>query len=230
MKYSSTTPYPNIDNCWKRIGVWGSEKPRCPVLEEVIHCRNCEVFSSAGRSLLERDLSIDYRHEWTGIMASEKEEELVGAVSVVIFRIEDEWLGLSTKVLSEIIDPTHLQSHTVPHRKNPVLKGLVNIRGEIQLHVSLKELLGIEKSKKEKKNRNVYRRMIVLESDSGHWVFSIDEILGIYRVHPRTFKNVPVTVAKSKSTYTKGIFKWDDKYVALLDDDLLIFSLTRSVQ
>ena len=35
----------NIENCWKRIGVWGQEERfHCPVLKEMIHCRNCNVF------------------------------------------------------------------------------------------------------------------------------------------------------------------------------------------
>jgi len=221
-----------VQNCWKHIGVWGSETPRCSRLSEVIHCRNCEIFTRSGRNLLERDLPEKYKQEWTEVMAAKKEDdELFNTISVVIFRIEEEWLAIRTQVLAEVIDPAVLRSHTLPHRKNPVLTGIINIRGEIQLCVSLKEQLGIENNNRKKKENKKYRRMIVIKSPEGDkWVFPVDDIHGILRVNPGKFENVPVTVVKSTSTFTKGIFKWEDKHVAFLDDDLLFFSLTRSVQ
>ena len=51
--------------CWGSIGVWGDDRPRCSVLEAVLHCRNCEIFENAGRELLDRDLPEAYGVEWT---------------------------------------------------------------------------------------------------------------------------------------------------------------------
>lgn len=225
-----------VSECWQRIGVWSKEKS-CPKLKEVIHCRNCDVFIQAGRRLLDGDLPQAYRDEWAQIMASEKKDELFQTVSLVLFRLESEWLALKTQVLSEVIDPQNLKSHTLPHRKNRILKGVINVRGEIQLCVSLRELLGIAGStghasafSTKKTDHLPYQRMMVINSDDGKWVFPVSEIIGVYRIHSSTFQNVPVTVAKAQSTFTKGIFKWEDHYVAFLDDELLIYSLTRSVQ
>ncbi len=233
---------PMTADCWKRIGVWGNEEPRCPELGRVIHCRNCEVFTRAGRNLLERNLPEGYMSEWTDVMAAQKEEALPGTVSVVIFRIDEEWMAIRTQVFAEIIDPEKLHSHSLPHRKNPVLTGVVNVHGEIQMCVSLKELLGIECNTADSQNlsvprektgiedRQTHKRMMVMTSDRGQWVFSVNEIYGIHRVHPNTFQNVPVTVAKAQSTFTKAIFKWGERLVAFLDDELLIYSLVRNVQ
>ncbi|MCP4104334.1 MAG: chemotaxis protein CheW [Desulfobacteraceae bacterium] len=225
-------------NCWKQIGVWSTEKPSCPKLPDVIHCYNCDVFIQAGRNLLERELPEAYKNEWTDVMAAEKEVELFSTVSVVIFRIEEEWLAIRTQVFAEVIDPERLHSHTLPHRNNPVLIGIINIRGEINLCVSLKELLGIERRPgmyapepdRKKNSRKVSNRMIVIDNNGEKWVFPVNGIHGIHRVHPSKFQNVPVTVVKAQSTFTKGIFKWEKKHVAFLDDDLLFFSLSRSVQ
>ncbi len=220
----------NIAECWQRIGVWSAEKS-CPTLQAVIHCRNCEVFIQSGRRLLDQELPQTYRNEWAGIMASEKEEdELFQTVSLVLFRVEAEWLALRTQILSEVIDPQPLKRHSLPHRKNRILTGIINVRGEIQLCVSFKDLLGIEQASGKETGQAPYQRMMVINSDDGKWVFPVSEIIGIYRIHPATFQNVPVTVAKAQSTFTKGIFKWDGRYVAFLDDELLIYSLTRSVQ
>ena len=227
------------DLCWKTIGVWGREQPRCPILREVIHCRNCEVFVRNGRALLDRKIPDAYRREWTEIMASEKAADRLSSLSLVIFRLEDEWLALRSRIFSEIIAPEGHRLHSIPHRKNRILTGIINVRGEIQLCVSLRELLGIDgssgrpaglKNGASDERVKTYRRMMVIDSEDGKWVFPVDQILGIYRVNPGSFQNVPVTVAKAQSTYTKGIFKWEAHYVAHLDDELLVYSLTRSVQ
>ncbi len=220
---------PPAENCWKRIGVWGRETPPCPELKKVIHCRNCCVFTQAGRDFLERDLPEDYIREWTRIMATEKEDAMPGAVSVVIFSIETELIALRTLVSAEILIAGGLKRHKLPHRKNPVLLGLINVRGEIQLCVSLKRLLEIDNGGgKERKGRERY--MIVARKDAEKWVFPADDVLGVFRIHPNQFENVPATVAKAQSTYTQSIFKWEDRHVAFLDDELVFFSLKRSVE
>lgn len=216
-------------NCWKRIGVWGQDTPRCPELKRVIHCRNCEIFTQTGRNLLERALPQEYKDEWTQVLLEKKEEEFLGTLSVVIFRIQGEWLALPAQIFAEIIHPGPV--HAVPHRKAQVLLGVINVHGEIQLCVSLQRLLGLEEEGSGKEDDpERYERMMVVNKEGEQWVFPVDEIHGIHHVRPELFQNVPVTVAKAKSTFTKGIFKWDDNYVAFLDDELLLYTLARSVQ
>jgi len=220
------------ERCWKRIGVWAKEGPRCPELERVIHCRNCEVFTQAGRNLLERDLPEEYKGEWGQILLEKKKEEPTGTFPVVTFRIENEWLALPARWFAEIIETVPI--HTVPHRKRPVLKGVVNVHGEIQLCVSLAHLIGLEEEEPGRQEPagavRRHERMMVVSKDGEAWVFPVKEIHGIHHIHPGLFQNVPATVAKSKSSFTKRIFNWDTRHVALLDDELLFYSLKRSVQ
>ena len=217
------------DRCWKRIGVWGREEPRCPKLDQVIHCRNCEVFTQAGRNLLERALPEEYKEEWGSILVKKKGEETAGAIAVVVFRVELEWMALSARLFAEIID--NINIHSLPHRKTPVLLGVVNVHGEIQLCVSLKHLMGLESDTREIETpEKLTRRLMVVGKNDEQWVFPVNEIHGIYHFHPELLQNVPVTIAKCKSTFTKGIFKWEEKHVALLDDELLFYNLKRSLQ
>jgi chemotaxis-related protein WspD len=216
-------------NCWKTTGVWGQEKPRCPKLTQVIHCRNCEVFTQAGRNLLERDLPTESMQEWTRVLAARKEEESIGTLAVVIFRLAREWLALPAAIFAEVIPlaPTH----TIPQRRNPVLLGIVNVHGEIQLCVSLQALLGIETDPDQTQNhRRIYQRLMVINREAERWVFPVDEIHGIHRIHPHQLHNTPVTVSKSELAFTKGLFLWKDKYVAFLDDEILLYKLNRSMQ
>ena len=218
-------------NCWKRMGVWGREPQRCPRLAEVMHCRNCDVYTRAGRRLLERDLPEGYTSEWADVMAAQKEDDPTGAATVVIFRIAGEWLALPAGVLAEVIDPG--PPHSIPGRQSPVLMGLINVHGEIHLCVSLLDLLGlVPRSAGEagEGDQNNYRRMVVLDKEGDRWVFPVDEIHGVNRISHDAFQNVPATVSKGDSTLTKGIFEWKERSVALLDDDLLLSRLIRSVQ
>jgi len=209
--------------------VWGKEEPRCPELDRVIHCRNCEVFTRAGRNLLERDLPDEYKDQWGQVLLEKKEEEPFGTFPVVTFRVETEWLALPARFFAEIIETVHI--HTIPHRKKKILKGVVNVHGEIHLCVSLAHLIGLEEEDPgtEEIGRR-HERMLVVSKDGEVWVFPVKEIHGIHHIHPGVFQNVPVTLAKSKASFTKGIFNWDNNHVALLDHELLFYSLKRSIQ
>jgi chemotaxis-related protein WspD len=215
--------------CWKTIGVWGSEEPRCPRLEEVIHCRNCDQFTQAGRNLLERELPEEYQSEWGEIFAVKKIDAPVGTIALVIFRIEDEWLSLPAKLFAEIVDLRPV--HTLPHKRNSVLLGLINIHGEIQICVSLKDLIGLEsKEENEPTEKKEQAFMMMVIKNDERWVFPVNEISEIYHIHPDILQNVPVSVSKSKSAFSKGIFKWKNRNVAFLDDELLFYTLRRNIQ
>ena len=63
------------------------------------------------------------------------------AVSVLIFRLGEEWLAFRTQAIAEVTTPRPV--HRVPHRSNQVFVGLVNLQGQVQLCVSLHGLLGV---------------------------------------------------------------------------------------
>lgn len=226
-------------SCWETIGVISRGRGTCPELKRFTHCRNCPVFTQAGRALLERDLPPGYQEEAAQALAVEKTEEPPGAESLVIFRIEREWLALPTRLLAEVVDPEKF--HSLPHRKNPVLLGVVNVHGDIQLCVSLRALLDIEEAPGAPRERRpaTHRRMMVIGEPGAQWVFPVDEILGIDRVRPQLYRRTPVTVAKAGSSYTRALFSWplrkkgaaaETVNVALLDADLILYSLIRNVQ
>lgn len=216
------------NRCWKQIGVWGKDEPTCPELQEVIHCRNCEVFTRAGRNLLERELPEDYQDQWGQVLLAKKEEEPEGSIPVVIFRVEGEWMAIPARLFAEITEMR--KPHTLPHRKSPVLMGVVNVHGEVHLCISLKQLMGLEEQEgKEAQGGRSRERMMVVNKDGDFWVFPVREVHGIQHLHPSMFQNVPVTVSKSRSAFTRAIFRWQNRHVALLDDELLFYSLKKSI-
>ena len=216
-------------NCWSTIGVWGHEQPRCPVLSDVFHCRNCDIYTAAGRRLLERDSPVEYAHEWAQRLALKKEERIIGRISVVVFRIQREWFAVSTKLVQEVTDIRAV--HRVPHRNYNVLKGVANIRGEMHLCVSLEGLLGIDRMKDDidVEDMSATVRSIVLARNGERYVLPVSEIYGVHRYHTNELRDVPATLADSSGTYLNGVFRWKDSHAGCLDGDLLFSALSRSL-
>ena len=221
-----STSSPQQD-CWNHIGVWGDNG--CALLRDVIHCQNCEVFASAGRSLLERPAPDEYITEWIDALAEEKLSSDSDTVSLLVFRIGEEWLALPTSVFEEVTDVKVVRS--LPHRGGTFLKGLVNIRGEIQLCVSIGELLGVDAGGVNKKALGElhHPRMVVIEKDGDRWVFPVDEVAAIRKFPLDEIHDLPVTVSRGKAAYTKGLFEWKDNKIGFLDEELLFYTLRRRV-
>lgn len=150
-------------------------------------------------------------------------------LSVLVFRLGQEWLALPTIFFKEI---THRRPvHRIPHRYSPLLLGIVNLNGELQLYVALHELLNIEHAKMIQTNPTHYQenRMVAIAKEGELWVFPIDEMDGIYHWNLSLIENVPINVSKSTTNFVKGVMKMDNKSVGLLDDELLFSTLKRNI-
>ena len=223
-------PLPNgqaleIRACWNDIGVHGDAT--CPELQQVIHCRNCTVYSKAGVQLLDRPLLPEYRRAWTEHFAQEKKLASPARHSALLFRINSEWLALPTPAFHEVAERRPV--HSLPHRQQGIVLGLVNVRGELLICVSLGRLLGLARSPPHETPRTTYDRLLVAHWDGHRCVFPADEVRGILRFQTSELQEPPATLAKSRLSYTQGILRWQDRAVGLLDADLLFSSLNRSL-
>ncbi|MFN6517820.1 MAG: chemotaxis protein CheW [Nostoc sp. CreGUA01] len=230
----------NIERCWNSIGIEGDRS--CPQLATHTHCRNCPVYSTAGRHLLERSIVENYRQEWTQLLAESRVDEkssfglpTTQSLTVVIFRLQREWLALSAQIFKEMTLPSVI--HTLPHRSNQILRGLVNIRGELLLCISLSHLLNLEVANIAVPTLTpvVYSRMVVVEKAGNTWVFAVDELYGVHRFKLDELQDAPKSMIQATQNYTKGLFHWQPTFqketlsVSYLDDELLFSTLARKV-
>jgi len=215
-----------LSRCWKQIGVFGDFS--CPKLAGIVHCRNCNEYNKAGRSLLDREISGEFLKEWTENLTGAKEAEALDSISVIVFRVKNEWLAYRALYLQETTNIRPV--HRVPLRTNNTFKGVVNINGELLLCVSLADILEYAPEQDmEKTDMMIYKRMVVINKDGERYVFPVDEILGIYRISLCDLKEPPVTLSKSPATLIEGVFDLSQKKVGLLGEDKLIHSLKRSL-
>ena len=218
-----------IDDCWNRIGVRGDGS--CPELIQHVHCRNCPVYSAGAAQLLDADSPVGYFTERTAHFAEQTHAEDGETRSVVIFRVASEWLALPTSVVIEVANL--LPVHSLPHRPNDVVLGLASVRGELLVCLSLSRVVGAEPLApvaSRGPHSTTYRRLLVLRRDAVRVVCPVDEVHGIHRFHPRELREVPTTIAKATVTYSTGLLPWQGHAVGTLDDQLLFYTLKRSLE
>lgn len=225
----TTSGEQSLYDCWNKIGVWRKGKQRCEKLDTVIHCYNCDAYSLAGRSLLDREVPSGYEEEWTNVLAKEKSIQEKNLSSVVVFRLGTEWLSLPVSMIGEITLIRDI--FDLPHNHNPKLRGVVNIRGELIICMSLGYLIGVERPDEEwlKADRSI-QRLIMMREGSGYIVFPVSEVHGITRHHPDDLNKAPDTIKKTNLSFIKGIIKWNEHNVGCIDETALTNEISKNLK
>jgi len=230
---------PPVPECWRVIGIAGDHS--CPELATFIHCRNCPVLADAARTFFDRDPPPGYLETWRQILEEPAADSDGETTSVLVFRLAKEWFALPAAVLVEVTMPRAL--HRVPHRGGG-LTGLVNIRGQLQLCMSLHALTGIDDTPNAETARATpgaeadslsvpAARLLVLERDAAagteRWVVGVDEVAGVYRLPRTAARGVPSTVGQTPQRCSTALFDWQGRTVGLLDERLVFEGLATMV-
>jgi chemotaxis-related protein WspD len=262
---TQTATAPNtVGDCWNRIGTSGDGS--CPELQTHIHCRNCPVFASAARTFFDRSAPQGYLAEWTQWLAGSlatgsKESDEHGIrgdqdserdlISVLIFRLGQESLAFRTQTIAEVTLPRPV--HRIPHRSNEILMGLVNLRGQLQLFVSLHGLLGVDphhgppayplmsnpvlaraadvKAATDTGSGMAQGSRLVVLRDrdrSETWIFAAEEVLGVHRLARTQLRSVSSSLANPEVSFSQALLSWKGRSVAFLDEQR-VFAALRSI-
>jgi len=214
-----------VSDCWNEIGVYGNHS--CSKLKEFTHCRNCAVYSAAGVQLLDRPLPAGYRGEWAAHFARPKPENEPGNLSAVVYRLGDEWMALPSQAMQEVAEWRPI--HSLPHRQHGLVLGLVNLRGELLIAISLGRLLGLEPASPPPQLRTRYRRLLVAAWNSDRFAFPADDVLGPHRFQVQALKPAPAAVGKGRQSYIQGVLTWQNHAVGLMDVALLFSNLNQAL-
>lgn len=205
---------------WNSIGVWGDQSPRCEKLKEVIHCRNCKTYWDAGRQVFDKGIPEGYLEQWTTALAGVPEEKSKDTLSIIYFRLGEEWFSLSTRYFVEVSQIKSL--HQIPHQTGKAITGLVNVGGSVRVCFSLANLLGVtESTDNHNLKHGVYRRYLVVQINESDFVFSVDEVGGVVRYASPDLKQVPATIEAEKAGLLLGMLEIDGNNVACLDAEKL---------
>ena len=155
----------------------------------------------------------------TAHYARPREAENVRVDSVLVFRIGAEWLAFPTSLLDRVADLSPV--HSLPHRRSGATAGLVNVGGDLVVHVSLAGLLGVSVaaglSGLEESRRRMVRRLVVLVDARGRLATTVDEVLGIHHYDQERLRPVPPTLARAESSFTTAMLDVEGRTVGCLD-------------
>jgi chemotaxis-related protein WspD len=261
-----------IDDCWNRIGTRGDQSCpalaewtrclNCPVFERaaarLLDRPLADAADAAGGSTPRGALAGRADDEPGGAAghaqaasanawvhangaASSDTRQASEAHSVVVFRVADEWLALPTSVLRQIEDLRPI--HALPHRRNRVVLGLVNVRGALTVAVSLGELLRVEPGAAKPATHTgthaaastgsrsgAYARMLVAAHQCEPVALPVDEVHGVVRYADDALKPVPDTLTRASAMHAAGVLMWRGRTVGVLDAARVFASLTQSLQ
>lgn len=177
--------------------------------------------------LLDRNLDDAGLREATGHVARIAANQELLTRSTFIFRLGPEWLGLPTSVVDEVMETRVM--HSLPHRREGVVRGIVNVGGRLSICVALEQLfqLGAAASPERGRQNVPSRRLMVLATQGQRLAFEADEVHGSHRFDPDHLRGVPATVAHAVARFTTDVLPWRDHMVGLLDAELVFHALGR---
>ena len=214
-------------DCWNEIGVIGDQS--CAELVEHMHCRNCPSYAAAASTRLDRPVSEAAIDAATAYYAAPREIESLSTAACFVFRLGAEWLGIPIALLDEVV--ASKPTHSLPHRRGAVKLGLVSIRSDILVHVSLAGLLGIPDDAAMPGHATDHRRraprVVVLQDERGRLATSVDEVMGIHQYDPAVLRAVPSTLGQASVSYTHSLLAIGDRMVGVLDAARVLASMSQ---
>ncbi|MGV6825843.1 MAG: chemotaxis protein CheW [bacterium] len=204
---------PGDQGCWKAIGVWSKTSHKCPRLEQYTHCHHCPVYAGMARTILGQTLPED----WDSSAVDDGELESVSShlTEAFVIKLGNTLVAFEPGTIQQVSGFSRI--HTIPNRSNPILRGLVNIDGELRICVSLGRLMAIPHqatSADENIRKAIHERLVTIKTLSGYWVIPVSEVIGHQLLNPGEPTQPVDTLAATK--YTKSVMLFDDQPVLLL--------------
>lgn len=125
------------------------------------------------------------------------------------FFLDDRLFGVPVMSVQEVIRP---QEMTRVPLAPPVVKGLINLRGQIVMAVDLRERLGMPERPAGELPMNV-----VIRTKDGAVSLLVDEIGDVVEVDESTFEEPPETLEGIARELISGVFKLDGRLLIALD-------------
>ncbi|KNE27869.1 chemotaxis protein CheW [Achromobacter spanius] len=211
----------DVDDCWNRIGIRGDKS--CEQLPGHVHCRNCPVYAAAAKRILDR-LPPQLDSSDSDIAQIRQDVRLS---SLLVFRVGGEWLALPTRALDEVAASRQILA--LPHRRDPAVLGVTNVRGTLTVCVSVARLLGLHGAADDTRDRPGAARMLIFGGAGRAVVLPVDEVEGIHAVNLDQLEPLPSTVEGASLKYSRGVAQCGGRSVGVLDETLLMQALERSL-
>jgi chemotaxis-related protein WspD len=160
---------------------------------------------------LTRELTSVERLDWAERYAQPPDDRQARSASALVFRLGAEWLGLPGSCLVTASEPT--VAHRIPHRRSPLLRGIVPVRGQLHPCIALDLLLAAAPAGQ----TGGFPRLLLLRVGRRDWAVQVDEVLGLQRYAPSEVQPPPATLGGELLSYLGGVYREGPHQVGLID-------------
>ncbi len=189
--------------CWLQGGVWGDMS--CKDIPTYTHCGNCPVYSLASKSFFEKQVPKNYiKNQNANFSVYENREIEADDESLFVFEISGKILAFEIKSVYKIERFKNI--HRIPHKDGKIIRGLVNIGGELHICVCLRQLLGLDNCESATDTK---RRMIVCKHENKALVFAADFVFGVKRLPKNSVEKKSETDEDLLSSFSEKSFVTD---------------------
>jgi purine-binding chemotaxis protein CheW len=130
------------------------------------------------------------------------------------FFLDGRYFGIDVLKVQEVI---RYQEMTRVPLAPPVVRGLINLRGQIVTAIDLRRRLELPDRPEGELPVNV-----VVYTDDGAISLLVDEIGDVLRVPEKTFEQPPETLRGTARELIRGAYKLDDRLLLVLDLDRVL--------
>ena len=143
-------------------------------------------------------------------------QETEGNRQFSTFYVGDLFFGIEVLKVQEVL--RYLEMTGVPLAPE-VIKGLINLRGQIVTAVDMRRKLGLPKRPDDETPMNM-----VVRSDDGPVSLLVDEIGDVVDVTAATYERAPDNVPQHQREMIEGVYKLDGRLMLVLNTELVLQS------
>jgi chemotaxis-related protein WspD len=222
-----------IERCWAHIGIQGDRS--CEKLPQHLHCRNCAVYRAQGRQIFDRVPTHTFAPvDDTAFYQADQGETV--EENCLLFALGRQLTALPMRAIADVSKA--LPCTRIPHRSRGALEGLVNMQGQLQLCISLIEVLGLGNRASIFDQVDLAQsRMVMLRgADDQSIVFRATRVVGVerlqYRDQPQTSvsdasgADRPISFSAIIQNCMRAMLVWQNQDVILLNPVALERALT----
>jgi purine-binding chemotaxis protein CheW len=125
------------------------------------------------------------------------------------FFLNGQFLGVPVEQVQEVI---RFQEMTRVPLVPPVIRGLINLRGQIVMAIDLRRRFGMPERPPSELPMNV-----VVRADDGAVSFLVDEIGDVLEAEEEKFEAPPDTLRGAGRDLVRGVYKLEDRLMLVLD-------------
>ncbi len=125
------------------------------------------------------------------------------------FFLKDQFFGVPVQQVQEVI---RYQEMTRVPLVPAVIRGLINLRGQIVMAVDLRRRFGMEERAQSQLPMNV-----VVRTDDGAVSFLVDEIGDVLEPEEENFEAPPETLEGPSRDLVRGVYKLQERLMLVLD-------------